>query len=137
MDTILSNTKRYFKNKKENKIILEKNFKIKHSFEKRFEESKNILEKYPNRIPIICERLTTEIPDIDRSKYLCPDDLSIANFMYVIRKRIKLSPEKSIYLFVDNKVIPATSSVLGVIYKMYKDDDGFLYIGYGGESTFG
>ena len=71
MDTILSNTKRYFKNKKENKIILEKNFKIKHSFEKRFEESKNILEKYPNRIPIICERLTTEIPDIDRSKYLC------------------------------------------------------------------
>ena len=57
--------------------------------------------------------------------------------MYVIRKRIKISPEKSIYLFVDNKVIPATSSVLGVIYKMYKDDDGFLYIGYGGESTFG
>ena len=46
MDTILSNTKRYFKNKKENKIILEKNFKIKHSFEKRFEESKNILESF-------------------------------------------------------------------------------------------
>ena len=27
-------------------------------------------------------------------------DLSIANFMYVIRKRIKITPNKSIYLFI-------------------------------------
>ena len=52
-------------------------------------------------------------------------------------KELSYHLKKSIYLFVDNKVIPATSSILGVIYKMYKDDDGFLYIGYGGESTFG
>ena len=56
--------------------------------------------------------------------------------MYVIRRRIKLSPEESIYLFVNNK-IPTTSSLLSHIYEFNKSPDGFLYIIYSGESTFG
>ncbi len=71
-----------------------KDYKNTYAFEKRFEESKRIKEKYPDRIPIICERYTVGDPDIDRKKYLVPDDLSISNFLYVIRKRIKLEPEK-------------------------------------------
>ena len=76
-------------------------FKSKHKFEKRKDEAHRILQKYPERIPVICEKdpRSRDIPDIDRKKYLVPADLSIANFMYVIRKRIKISPEKSIYLF--------------------------------------
>ena len=35
---------------------------------------------------------------IDR-KFLVPDDLSFANFMYVIRKRVKLDTNTSLYLF--------------------------------------
>ena len=62
-------------------------FKDAHSFEKRLNESVRIRQKYPNRIPIVCEKdpRSTDIPDIDRKKYLVPLDLSIANFMYVIR----------------------------------------------------
>ena len=45
--------------------------------------------------------------------------------MYVIRKRLKLSSEKSIYLFINDKIIPTTSSLLGVIYEKYKHEDGF------------
>ena len=57
--------------------------------------------------------------------------------MYVIRKRLKLTSDKSIYLFINEKIIPTTSALLGEIYEKYKDEDGFLYISYGGESTFG
>ena len=97
------------------------------------------MAKYPGKIPIICERdpRSKDIPDIDRKKYLVPDDLSIANFMYVIRKRLKLTPDKSIYLFVNDLVMPATSQLLSLMYSENCDEDGFLYIKYAGESTFG
>ena len=102
-------------------------------------EAERILAKYPQRIPVICEKdpRSRDIPDIDRQKYLVPDDLTVANFMYVIRKRIKINPEKSIYLFVNNKVMPATAQLISALYEEYKDEDGFLYITYAGESTFG
>ena len=114
-------------------------FKNRFSFAKRFDESYRIMKKYPDRLPIICEKdmRSIEIPDIDRKKYLVPSDLSIANFMYVIRKRIKITPDKSIYLFIDNHVMPATGQLLSQLYYEHKDEDGFLYIKYAGESTFG
>lgn len=135
MNNLVNNVKNYYKNHKNNKII-KKNFKFVHSFEKRLDESTRILEKYPERIPIICERLTTKVAEIDRSKYLCPNDLSLGNFVYVIRKRIKMAPEEAIYLFVNERILPV-SKILGEIYEKHKDKDGFLYIKYDSEVTFG
>ena len=116
-----------------------KGFRDNFPFLKRLDESTRIREKYPERIPIICEKWGNDddVPDIDRKKYLVPNDLSIANFMYVIRKRLKLSSDKGIYLFVNDHVMPTTSALLSQYYEDYKDDDGFLYISYSGESTFG
>ncbi|KAI7985216.1 Autophagy-related protein 8e [Camellia lanceoleosa] len=45
-------------------------------------------------------------PDL-QNKYLVPADLTVGQFVYVIRKRIKLSAEKAIFIFVDN-VLPPT-----------------------------
>jgi GABA(A) receptor-associated protein len=114
-------------------------FRDKFSFKKRLDESTRIMEKYPDRVPIICEKWgnDSEIPDIDRKKYLVPMDLSIANFMYVIRKRLKVSPDKGIYLFINDHIMPTTSALIAQYYEQYKDDDGFLYVAYSGESTFG
>ncbi len=42
-----------------------------------------------------------------RCRYLVPSDLTVGQFVYVIRKRIKLSPEKAIFIFVKN-VLPPT-----------------------------
>ena len=135
MNNLIYNVKKYYKNQENNKII-KRDFKSKHNFEKRLEESTTIIEKYPERIPIICERLTTKVAEIDRSKYLCPNDLSLGNFVYVIRKRIKMAPEEAIYLFVNERILPV-SKILGEIYEKYKDEDGFLYIKYDSEATFG
>ncbi|RHY28208.1 hypothetical protein DYB32_006138 [Aphanomyces invadans] len=96
-----------------------------------------IRSKYPDRIPVICEKADrSEIPDIDKKKYLVPADLTVGQFVYVIRKRIKLSPEKAIFIFINN-VLPPTASLMSNIYEEQKDSDGFLYITYSGENTFG
>ena len=115
---------------------IEESFKDKYSFDKRLNESTNIVIKYPERIPIIVERFNRSLPEIDRKKYLAPCDLSVGNFMYVIRKRIKLQPEKSLFLFFNGKILPV-NTLLGSAYDKHKDDDGFLYIKYCEESTFG
>ena len=42
-------------------------------------------------------------------RYLVPADLTVGQFVYVIRKRIKLEPEKAIFIFV-NDVVPSTGN---------------------------
>merc|ERR1711871_213674 len=53
-----------------------------------------------------------------------------------IRKRIKMSSEKAIFIFI-NSVLPPTAALMSSIYEEQKDEDGFLYITYSGENTFG
>ena len=65
-----------------------------------------------------------------------PQDLTVGQFVYVIRKRIKLSPEKAIFIFINN-VLPPTAALMSSICEREKDKDGFLYITYSGENTFG
>ncbi|XP_031482117.1 autophagy-related protein 8C-like [Nymphaea colorata] len=112
-------------------------FKAEHPLERRKTESARIREKYPERIPVIVEKADrTDIPDIDKKKYLVPADLTVGQLVYVIRKRIKLSPEKAIFIFVKN-VLPPTGAMMSAIYEEHKDEDGFLYMTYSGENTFG
>ena len=112
-------------------------FKQEHPLERRKSEAERIRAKYPDRIPVICEKSDrSDIPDIDKKKYLVPADLTVGQFIYVIRKRIKLPPERAIFIFVNN-VIPPTAHLMSTIYEEQKDEDGFLYITYSGENTFG
>ncbi|KAF2478631.1 peroxisomal membrane protein-domain-containing protein [Neohortaea acidophila] len=112
-------------------------FKDEHPFEKRKAEAERIRSKYSDRIPVICEKVEkSDIATIDKKKYLVPADLTVGQFVYVIRKRIKLSPEKAIFIFVD-EVLPPTAALMSSIYEEHKDEDGFLYITYSGENTFG
>ncbi|KAF4556873.1 Autophagy-related protein 8 [Elsinoe fawcettii] len=105
-------------------------FKDEHPFEKRKAEAERIRQKYTDRIPVICEKVEkSDIATIDKKKYLVPADLTVGQFVYVIRKRIKLSPEKAIFIFVD-EVLPPTAALMSSIYEEHKDEDGFLYITY-------
>ena len=119
-------------------IFKKPSYKEKYSFEKRLNEATRIINKYPNRIPVIVERDNNEkeIQLINKNKYLVPISLTVGQFVYVIRKRLVLPPEKAIFLFINN-VLPPTASLLGTIYDEYKDKDHFLYIKYSGENTFG
>ena len=39
-------------------------------------------------------------------RYLVPADLTVGQFVYVVRKRIKLGAEKAIFVFVKNTLPP-------------------------------
>uniref|UniRef100_A0A2P2PQ22 Autophagy-related protein n=1 Tax=Rhizophora mucronata TaxID=61149 RepID=A0A2P2PQ22_RHIMU len=112
-------------------------FKQDNDFEKRRAEAGRIKERYPDRIPVIVEKAArSDMPNIDKKKYLVPADLTVGQFVYVIRKRINLSEEKAIFIFVGN-VLPSTGAIMSTIYDENKDEDGFLYVTYSGENTFG
>jgi len=112
-------------------------FKNEHPFEKRAEVASRLRAKYPDRIPVIVEKAPkSDAPDLDKKKYLVPCDITVGKFVYEIRKHMKLSPEKAIFLFVNN-VLPPTAALMSHIYERYKDEDSFLYVTYSGENTFG
>lgn len=112
-------------------------FKDEFPFEKRKAEAEKMAERFQSRIPIICERAEkSNLPEIDKKKFLVPYDLTVGQFVYVIRKRINIPPEKAIFMFVDD-ILPPTAASLSSIYADHKDKDGFLYFLYSSENTFG
>jgi GABA(A) receptor-associated protein len=112
-------------------------FKEKHPFEKRKTEAWNIRAKYPERVPVIVEKsLNSDIVNIDKNKFLAPCELTVGQFMFIIRRRMKLPPEKALFVFVKNH-IPMQSLLISTLYDDCADADGFLYMTYAGENTFG
>lgn len=119
-------------------------FKDTIPFQIRQEEATRIRTKYPDRIPCILENAkTSTLPKSDKKKFLIPDNLTMGQFIYVIRKRIKLSPDKAIFIFVNGNgncegdTLVSSSSNISIIYNKYKNEDGFLYFVMSDEQTFG
>jgi len=97
----------------------------------------NIKSKYPNRVPVIVNKSKkSNAPDIDKNKYLVPTDLTLGQFIYVIRKRMKISPEQAIFVFCKD-TLPPTSMIMEELYNGYKNADEFLELTYNIENTFG
>lgn len=129
-------------------------FKKKHTFDKRRKESKKMLGKFDNRIPVIVERdpnSPKDVPFIERNKYLIPSDMTIGGFFYVIRKKLNISKEKALFFFfvsdvdkstekdskrVVTEMMPSSTDFL-TLYNEKVANDGFLYMLYTTENTFG
>jgi len=113
-------------------------FKNRYPFKQRKQDCEQILLKYPDRIPVLCEKYpySKNAPDIDKHKYLVSYDLTIGQFMAVIRKRMCIKPEVGLYIFI-NGLIPSNSALVQHLFLDFKDNDGFLYIEYDVENTFG
>ncbi|XP_035579187.1 gamma-aminobutyric acid receptor-associated protein-like 2 [Zalophus californianus] len=77
--------------------------------EHRCVESAKTQVKHPDRVPVTVEKVSgSQIVDNDKRKYLVPSDISVAQFMWLIRKRIQLPSEKASFLFVC-KTVPQSS----------------------------
>ena len=94
-------------------------------------------ERYPDRVPIIIEPKCAQTPAIDKRKYMTPMGLTFAQLFYVVRKRLALGPEHGLFFFLDNNALARASATVTEVYNDYVDDDGFLYIKYSLENTFG
>lgn len=111
-------------------------YQTKYSFDKRENESRRVRERYPGRIPVICEVKDKKIT-IDKVKYLVPNSITIGQFLFQIRKRINILPDAALYLFTEKNTLPPISAILSQLYRDYANCDGFLYFHVGLESTFG
>jgi GABA(A) receptor-associated protein len=100
--------------------------------------AERIITQHPTRIPVVVEcseQLQKEHP-LSKNKFAVPYELTLAQFLFVIRKHMKLQPEYAIYAFINNRLHPTTSAI-GTIYAREKTEDGFMYIDIFQESTFG
>lgn len=112
-------------------------YKTAFSFEHRLNESTRIKDRFPDRIPVIVQNTrVSNLPLIDKNKFLVPKSLTIGQFIFVIRRRIIIPPEKAMFLFINNS-LPLTSSFISEVYANHRDTDGFLYCFISGENTFG
>ena len=76
---------------------MKKSFKEKTLFDKRIQESEQIRNKYPDRIPIIVEKYKDcKLPDVDKCKYLVPNDMTMSKFIFVVRRRLWHLPVKQL-----------------------------------------
>lgn len=111
-------------------------FDSEYTFDQRKAEADRILQKYPDRIPIIVEPSNGCNIEIDKKKYLVPRDLSMGQFLFVIRKRLKLPAEKALFVFVGSSV-PSSSTMLSLLHDQFADNDGFLKTTFSEENVFG
>jgi GABA(A) receptor-associated protein len=90
-----------------------------NDFDKRYNETKKIREKYPERIPIMVNKASgCNLNDIDKKKYLVPCDMTIGQFIAIIRQRIKISPDKAIFIFINNVLPPVSATMINVYNEM-------------------
>lgn len=129
-----------FNNKKKEDSSFDPPFFVKFTSDsvvKRRKSFESITLKYPNRVPVLVERGTMDSPEIDKNKFLVPKNITLADFMTIIRSRIKMDSTQSLYFMV-NGVMPRATDYMDILYNKHKNiDDGFLYITYCIENTFG
>jgi GABA(A) receptor-associated protein len=114
-----------------------RDYRTTRTFEERIEESSRMRAKYPDRIPVICQKTPqSTLSALYKSKYLVPKELTSAQFLYVIRKRLQLTSEKALFIFIEG-VMPSSNFTFDELYETYKNTDGFLYISYAEENVFG
>ena len=129
-------------------------FRETFTHDKRLEVSSKIQQKFPDRVPVIVERSLTErtLPDIMQRKFLIPSDATAGKLQHEVRKQIAIAPHQAIFIFMENCggdggnntttttaqfTMPNASTTLSELYTRYHHADGFLYVTYTGESTFG
>lgn len=109
-------------------------FTIKHSLEYRKQESIRLRIAFNSRIPLILEK-DSRCPysDIRKYSFLPPDSTKLSTIISIIRKRLKLPQNKSLYIYADGTTLLDDCSNLSQIYEKHKQPDGFLYLLYHNE----
>lgn len=108
------------------------------SFDERKLKASLILKQHTDRIPVVveCSEQLQAVHPLKKNKFIVPFELTLAQFIFVIRKHMKLDPSYAIFVFINNKLHPSTS-IMGDLYACQKDEDGFMYLDVFQESTFG
>lgn len=113
-------------------------FKERHSLPLRKQESTDIMQRFRSKLPVIVEKADGEknLPYLDRTKFIVPDDMSMTQFSAIVRTRLNLKSSQAFYLMVRNRCLTLTRTIADVYWE-YKDLDGFLYMTYSAQEMYG
>ncbi|KAK3535879.1 hypothetical protein QTP70_021178 [Hemibagrus guttatus] len=105
----------------------------------RKDEVCTIRSKFPNKLPVIVERCIQEkrLPLLDKTKFLVPHELTIGQFLCLLRSKIALEASQALYLLISGKNMCSMTASMGEVYSQHRDTDGFLYMTYASQDMFG
>ena len=114
------------------------NYRKNVPFDERKLKASLILKQHSDRVPVVveCSEQLQSVHPLKKNKFIVPFELTLAQFIFVIRKHMKLDPSYAIFIFINNKLHP-TTAIMGDLYAGQKDEDGFMYLDVFQESTFG
>jgi GABA(A) receptor-associated protein len=119
------------------------------SFDDRKKQSEKILSKYPDKCPIYLSFDSNVLVKLGKkcnlNKYIVTSELTLGQFLAIIRNKINFTPYESLTLFIEeykndklkSTIVATNSSTIGELYSKNKDDDGFLYLRLFKENVFG
>ena len=123
-------------------------FKDSVTEEERAAKAKRFLERYPDSVPIICEKYSkSTLLELENRKFIVPRMMTVSEFKQILQKHLKEKMAKepdsskpameSFQVFCTGNIEPNGSTILYQVHDTYKDKDGFLYLKYSSSNCFG
>ncbi len=119
---------------------------VRRTTERRKLLSKKIVTTYASRCPVIVEPASARAPAISKNKFLSPTDMTVGAFIAELKRHL-VRPEgdnnkaeaanQAIFVFTASTHLPISSWTMSQLYDKHKNADGFLYLFYDSENTFG
>jgi len=102
----------------------------------RYAEYERVRAYLDGRIPVIVEVGTLDTPPCSKEKFLVPGDLTAAHLSVALRRHVPISQTQCLYLYTSHTLL-GPSEPMALIYERHASPDGFLYVAYATENTFG
>lgn len=122
-----------------------KKYREARPYEERYDSFKKIKKLHPDKIPIIClSSLNNCFEGYENACYklLVPREKIFMEFIYLLRKKIKLKSYQALIVLVNGTHLPMASMTIAEVYEQYVENegilnDGFLYLEFCNENVFG
>lgn len=113
-------------------------FKAENSLEERKRNSESLLQQFDDKIPLVCEKdPKSKMESLPKTKFLVPNTMMWSQLSELIKNKIKLDNREALFLLIEGKHQVSGEKTLGEIYEAYKEEDGFLYVSYAGQLSWG